>query len=84
MHKSYTAASSGCIEGRKLGFLCCRNFQNRARFIESCGDTFANDRGLILPLDDEAVLHLLGYMERGDKREIETALSELVAEVWAA
>jgi hypothetical protein len=67
----------------KLGFLCCRNFQNRARFIESCRDTFSDDRGLILPLDDEAVLRLLGHIEQGQRGEIETALSQLVAEVWA-
>ena len=67
----------------KLGFLCCRNFQNRARLIESCRDTFRDDRGLILPLDDEAVLRLLSYIEEDRRREIETALSQLVAEVWA-
>jgi hypothetical protein len=67
----------------KLGFLCCRNFQNRMRFIESCRDTFKDDRGLILPLDDDSVCRLLGFIEQGQRREIENTLSQLVAEVWA-
>ena len=67
----------------KLGFLCCRNFQNRARFIESCRDTLRDDRGLILPLDDETVQRLLTHIELGQRREIENAVSQLVAEVWA-
>jgi hypothetical protein len=67
----------------KLGFLCCRNFQNRARFIESCRDTLRDDRGLIVPLDDETVQRLLTHIELGQRREIENAVSQLVAEVWA-
>jgi len=39
----------------KLGFLCCRNFQDRTRFVESCRDTFTDQRGLIIPLDDETM-----------------------------
>jgi len=66
----------------KLGFLCCRTFQNRARFIERCRDTFNDDRGLIIPLDDAAVIRMLTLVHDGQRNAIDDLLSELVAEVW--
>ena len=33
----------------KVGFLCCREFEDRARFIRRCRDTLVDDRGLVLP-----------------------------------
>jgi hypothetical protein len=68
----------------KMGFLCCRNFQDRARFIERCRDTLRDDRGVIIPLDDETVLRLLQMIEHGHRDEVDDTLSELVSEVWAA
>jgi hypothetical protein len=68
----------------KMGFLCCRNFQDRARFIERCRDTFRDDRGLIIPLDDTTVLRMLEMIENGGRDHINGMLSEIVAEVWAA
>jgi len=70
------------INRGKLGFLCCRTFQNRQRFIESCRDTFNDDRGLIIPLDDDAVIRLLTLIHTGQRHEIDGVLSNLVAEVW--
>lgn len=66
----------------KLGFLCCRAFQDRARFIERCRDTFTDGRGLILPLDDNAANRLLGLIREGQRVNVEAVLSDLVAEVW--
>lgn len=68
----------------KLGFLCCRTFQDRAKFVESCRDTFKDDRGLILPLDDTYALRLLALIEEGRREEIDGLLSEVVTEIWAA
>jgi hypothetical protein len=70
------------VQRGRVGFLCCRHFQNRQRFIESCRDTFTDGRGLILPLDDEAVLRLLATIQRGQRDDIDRLLSELVTEVW--
>jgi hypothetical protein len=70
------------VQRGKVGFLCCRNFQNRERFVQSCRDTFTDDRGLILPLDDETVLRLLASIRNGRRDDIDRVLSELVAEVW--
>jgi hypothetical protein len=66
-----------------MGFLCCRNFQDRARFVESCRDTFVDDRGLIIPLDDQTVLRLLSCIRNDRRADIDNQLSELVAEIWA-
>jgi hypothetical protein len=66
----------------KLGFLCCRTFQDRLRFIERCRDTFTDGRGLIIPLDDDSVVRLLTLIHDGQRHEIDGLLSELVAEVW--
>lgn len=68
----------------RMGFLCCRNFQDRSRFVESCRDTFRDGRGLILPLDDSAIIGMLSTIEQGNRTRIETLLSELVTEIWAA
>jgi hypothetical protein len=67
----------------KLGFLCCRNFQDRTRFVESCRDTFTDQRGLIIPLDDATVLRLLSMIEDSHRDQVDGLLSELVAEIWA-
>jgi hypothetical protein len=67
----------------KLGFLCCRNFENRALFIERCRDTFRDDRGLIIPLDDLTVLRMLESISDRRREDLDQMLSELVAEIWA-
>jgi len=67
-----------------MGFLCCRNFQDRARFIERCRDTLRDGRGLIIPLDDATALRLLTTIEEAQRGQIDGMLSEMVAEVWAA
>jgi len=70
------------VQRGQVGFLCCRHFQNRQRFVESCRDTFTDGRGLILPLDDETVLRLLTIIQNGRRDDIDHLISDLVAEVW--
>jgi hypothetical protein len=70
------------VQRGKVGFLCCRQFQNRQRLVESCRDTFTDGRGLILPLDDGTVVRLLSFIQDGRRDDIDRLLSELVAEVW--
>jgi hypothetical protein len=67
----------------KRGFLCCRQFEDRGLFLERCRDTLRDDRGLVLPLDDQTVLRFLSMIEDGRREGIEAALWDLVAEVWA-
>jgi hypothetical protein len=66
----------------KLGFLCCRAFEDRGLFVERCRDTFRDERGLIIPLDDSAVVGLLMCIERNERDHVDDILSELVAEIW--
>ncbi len=66
----------------KLGFLCCRQFENRGLFIQRCRDTFRDDRGLVLPLDDETILRYLRLVEQGNRNALEREWGELVSEVW--
>jgi len=67
----------------KMGFLCCRNFENRDLFVERCRDTFRDDRGLIVPLDDPTILRLLESVSKRRRQELDDILSTLVAEIWA-
>jgi hypothetical protein len=66
----------------KLGFLCCRRFEDRARFVQRGRDTFRDDRGLILPLDDETALRMLQTIAQGRRDDLEDELSRLVDEIW--
>jgi hypothetical protein len=68
----------------KLGLLCCRTFEDRALFVERCRDTFKDDRGLIVPLDDQTILQLLEIVQTGRRPEIEKKLTSLVDEVWVS
>jgi hypothetical protein len=69
-------------ERGRMGFLCCRGFEDRPNFIERCCDTFRDDRGLILPLEDETVLRRLDLVRRGRRGDLDREIRDLVAEVW--
>jgi hypothetical protein len=65
----------------KVGMLCCREFENRDLFVQRCRDTFRDDRGLIIPLEDEAVLGLLALVGDGHRDDADTEVSRLYREV---
>jgi hypothetical protein len=65
-----------------VGFLCCREFQDIALFVQRCRDTFTDGRGLVIPLDDATVITFLDRISRGARNEIERLWSSLVDEVW--
>ena len=66
----------------KLGFICCRGFSNRNLFTNRCVDTFKDDRGLIVTLDDGIIIRMLSLIKEGKREDIDTLISELVDEVW--
>jgi hypothetical protein len=68
----------------KIGFVCCRRFEDRVRFIERCRDTFRDDRGLVVPVDDATVTTWLWVIESGKRRELDVHLTRPVDEVWVA
>jgi hypothetical protein len=47
----------------KLGFLCFRAVDDYPTLIARCRDTFREDRGLIIPLNDDTVVRLLSALE---------------------
>ena len=43
----------------RFGLLVCRQFQNKPLFLKRCHDTAADDRGFIMPLDDDDLRSLV-------------------------
>ena len=68
----------------KFGILSCRNFENRQLFVQRCRDTFEEDRGLIVPLDDQTVVTMLELVESGKRQKVDSLLNELISEVWVS
>jgi hypothetical protein len=66
----------------KLGLLCFRTVDHRATLIARCRDTLKDDRGLIVPFDDETVIRLLSTLESQGRDAVEHVLEELITEVW--
>ena len=65
----------------QLGFICCRHFGDRPRFVRACKDTLMDGRGLIVPLDDEAVLRCLQVIEQEGRLNLERELSRMINEI---
>ncbi len=66
----------------KVGFICCRTFEDRGLFIQRCRDTFQDERGLIVPLDDERIIQLLNLIGTGQRRRIDHQLGEWIDEIF--
>ncbi len=66
----------------RLGFLCCRHFEDRGLFVRRCQDTHRDGRGLVVPLDDAALFQLLDHVEQGRREGVEHRVGKLVNEVW--
>lgn len=68
----------------RIGFICCRRFEDRARFVERCRDTFKDDRGLVIPIDDNMADMLLALIEDGRRSALDAAIAKVIDEVWLA
>ena len=66
----------------RIGFLCCRAFENRDHFIERCRDTFRDDRGLIIPLDDITICEILARIQQGRRISLDDYFTNLINLVW--
>ena len=58
----------------KLGFLCCRDFQNKDLFVRRCRDTARDDRGFIIALDDADITELATRRRDGTNGPVTTFL----------
>ena len=68
----------------RMGFICCRRFEDRVRFIERCRDTFRDDRGLVVPIDDNVVVSWLSLIENGRRSDLDAAITQSIDEIWLA
>jgi len=51
----------------KAGLLVCRNFDDKDRFILRCRDTALDDRGFVIPIDDDDLAELVRSRVEGDQ-----------------
>jgi hypothetical protein len=59
-----------------LGFLLCRNMDNRNRIIQRCRDTANDGRGFIIVFEDVDLVEMLSRVAAGRRRSIDRYLSD--------
>jgi hypothetical protein len=68
------------LEGRfapnrgRFGILVCRTISDLSEFMLRCGDTYKDDRGLIIPLVDSDLIKILGAIKNDDDSELNQLL----------
>ena len=70
------------LQRGKLGLLCCRHFRNRETFLNRCRDTFRDDRGLIIPIDDDTIKEWLGLIAAGQRNLVDSRFAGILDKVW--
>ncbi|MCT2401672.1 hypothetical protein [Novosphingobium mangrovi (ex Huang et al. 2023)] len=64
-----------------LGFLLCRNMDDRERIIASCRDTAADGRGFMIVFEDRDVAQMLQWVMEGRRSEIDRYLHRRLDEI---
>ena len=67
----------------QVGFIICRQINDRNRLIRRCRDIYRNGRGLIIPLDDDDLIRLLQNCNDLESRFIESFLLERGSEIMS-
>mgnify|MGYP003344081919 FL=1 len=49
----------------KVGLIVCRTLEDEGYFLKRCNDSYKSQHGIILPLTDADILHLLGELKMG-------------------
>ena len=66
----------------QFGMLLCRSVENMGLLMRHCQDTFADHRGLIIPLTDEDLFQLLGEkIEDKSARPEDRLLADRIREI---
>lgn len=65
----------------QIGFLVCRTIDNMDRFINRCRDTFADQRGLIIPLVDNDIIELLQNYDNWHSNFMDRFISARVRQI---
>lgn len=66
----------------KIGFICCRKLDNPYLFKKRCVDTFSDQIGLVVYLDDDRIIHLLGEIQNRKRDNIDEILTGFINEIW--
>ncbi|WP_068505818.1 hypothetical protein [Paenibacillus kribbensis] len=61
----------------KFGILMCRTIENKQLLYQRCSDTYRDDRGLIIPLDDKDIITMLESIKNNEKDGIEKLLESI-------
>ncbi|MBW7453874.1 hypothetical protein ACFOLF_14560 [Paenibacillus sepulcri] len=61
----------------KFGILMCRTIENKDLLYQRCSDTYKDDRGLIIPLDDQDIITMLESIKNNEKEGIEQLLESI-------
>lgn len=64
-----------------FGIICCRDLQDKERFIARCHDTAVDGRGVILPLDDADILHLLDLIAQWRRTSADEFIEERIRRI---
>ncbi|MFB5269116.1 hypothetical protein ACE41H_20335 [Paenibacillus enshidis] len=65
----------------KFGILMCRTIENKDLLYQRCSDTYRDDRGLIIPLDDQDIITMLESIKNNEKDGIEQLLESIKKKV---
>lgn len=66
----------------KVGFICCRHLDSPSLFNQRCIDTFKDQNGLIIYLDDQRIIQLLQQIKENHRNSCDDILSGYLQEVW--
>lgn len=61
----------------KFGILMCRKIDNKNLFYQRCSDTYKDDRGLIIPLDDQDIVSMLEAIKSNEDYWVENILDNI-------
>ena len=65
----------------KFGLIVCRSLEDEALFLKRCSDSYKSQHGIILPLTDSDIIHLLNELKAGREHPEEEVLMARFREV---
>ena len=64
-----------------LGFICCRKFDDKAKFLKRCRDAAKERSQFVLVLDDKLMTRLLDFVGNENTNGIDSVLRQLFQEL---
>ncbi|MDR4485490.1 MAG: hypothetical protein R3B95_20225 [Nitrospirales bacterium] len=60
----------------KFGLIVCRTLDDEGLFLKRCNDSYKSQHGVILPLTDTDIIHVLGELKKGQEHPVENLLQD--------